>query len=658
MTETKTTHTAEKLRAPVREGGGRLRNAGCSQGEASPSPDFSVAEYGMYTLGSMHDGRGFYDAYNNMGGISVSAISAGMVLDVIGTAVGRTNSSGQSAIGEAAKFFKGAGLLEVNIGTGGVTSKIGNGGMGLVEDLYDFGKRTYDFASLKKYAETHDAAQAKAAYDAYVYGDFTQENTAARLASEKDELVFVKKDGKPENFKAETTQNGKGGRRIEMLNSGNDYMNAIQLGHEAYRNGIVGTEREQDAETYRAVRAHTEMTKRMLASKDAGGAVAALVAGNTNLQKDLAASMKGDKAFREYVDETYKSDGDYWCFKLDGSIVDDGKYYFSREVINENGESEDKKIEGSDFKGSRVVALVKAIGFDNVVSMLGKDINCLGDIPKDVIQSALGIDIDKIPSSEYLKIFEQNKDKLVGEYLMKENGTNWNSQDKKWKDGDLKIPGLGKNDSLGVIRNSKTGNYTFFTAGLDFTREDNAFSVYEDGKGGYKKREDVAYEDRNNTTTTFWMKDVFSGKDIHRETFANAFTSIDNENHKNSIVSEYFNMRLINYKSSKYGVDTVGLFSNAKTAAGNTINIKGFDGTDDKRFLYHPTDQLGRMLGCFGPMSDNGVGGKDKNGKPIWNNKNIKGTGAYYFQQQLDLYKKLGIYNGYQFNVHLKGKLK
>ena len=34
------------------------------------------------------------------------------------------------------------------------------------------------------------------------------------------------------------------------------------------------------------------------------------------------------------------------------------------------------------------------------------------------------------------------------------------------------------------------------------------------------------------------------------------------------------------------------------------------------------------------------------------------GTGAYYFQRQLDLYKNLGIYKGYQFNIHLKGKLR
>ena len=58
---------------------------------------------------------------------------------------------------------------------------------------------------------------------------------------------------------------------------------------------------------------------------------------------------------------------------------------------------------------------------------------------------------------------------------------------------------------------------------------------------------------------------------------------------------------------------------------------------------------------CFGPMSDFGVGNFNST-NPINNSNGY--TGAYYFQQQLNLYQNLGIYNGYQFNIHLKGRLK
>jgi hypothetical protein len=241
----------------------------------------------MYALGSLHDGRGFYDAYSNMGGVTVSALSAGLVLDAVGTVAARTNATCQSVIGDLADLFKGTGLLEVNIGAGGVSSKIGSGGMALAENLYDFGKRTVDFTSIRMYAEKNDAAKGKAALNAYVYGDRTQENTAARLASGKDELDFVTKDGKPANWTAQTTQNGKGGRRIEMLDSGDGYLNAIQLGHEAYRNGIVGTEAEQKAETRRAVIGHAGMASRMSAAG---------IEFNGLLSKEIEAYNKGDFA--------------------------------------------------------------------------------------------------------------------------------------------------------------------------------------------------------------------------------------------------------------------------------------------------------------------------------------------------------------------------
>ena len=174
--------------------------------------------------------------------------------------------------------------------------------------------------------------------------------------------------------------------------------------------------------------------------------------------------------------------------------------------------------------------------------------------------------------------------------------------------------------------------------------------MYEGGK----KATDITYEQRDNTDVRFWMKDVFTGKYLANEIFSNAFTSIDNTYHANSINSEFFKMRLIDYNSKKYGVDTVGLFSGATTQAGNLIDIRGYDGVTTGRYLYHPTDQAGKMEGCFGPMSDEGVG----NYNSLKSEHNQNGyTGAYYFNQQLELYRKFYIYNGYQFNIHLKGRL-
>ena len=428
--------------------------------------------------------------------------------------------------------------------------------------------------------------------------------------TEKDQLKnilngnTILKAGSGDGNAQTVTENGK---RTVYLNGYSDNMTkeeqmklGITLGHESYRDGVVSDSLTQLLETRNAVAGHTDIMAGMLADDMYKSMMSGIIAGDTNLQMDLLARSLGDEVFNDYVDGMYDSSADYWKVKLDGTIEKTEEKAFFREYIDKDGESCTEKIESSEYEGSDTLALIHAVGgIKNFLSL------------------------EKMKGTE-----------------------------------NYKVKGLSKNDSLGVTRNSETGKFTFFTAGLDFTREDNAFSVYKDEKGGYKDKTEVSYEDRNNTKTTFWMKDVFSGEDIHRETFANAFTSIDNVYHQNSIVSEYFNMRLIPYDPKTFGVNSVGLFSNASTAAGNQIGITGYDGKTKGRYLYHPTDQLGTMEGCFGPMSNSGVGGTDNNGKPVWNNPNVVGSGAYYFQQQLNLYHSLGIYNGYQFNIHLRGKVR
>ena len=239
----------------------------------------------------------------------------------------------------------------------------------------------------------------------------------------------------------------------------------ITLGHEAYRDGIKGDELNQKIETRNAVAGHTDMMTRMLGDSLYAGTLSSIIAGDRNLQLDLIARSLGDDVFNDYVDNCYDSSADYWKVKLDGTIEKTEEKAFFREYIDKDGNSCTEKIEGSEYNGSDTLALIHAVGgIKNFLSL------------------------EKMKGTE-----------------------------------NYKVKSLSKNDSLGVTRNSETGKYTFFTAGLDFTREDNAFSVYKDEKGGYKDKTEVSYEDRNNTKTTFWMKDVFSGEDIHLETFAIEF---------------------------------------------------------------------------------------------------------------------------------------
>ena len=495
----------------------------------------------------------------------------------------------------------------------------------------------------------------------YGFGDAKQLAQLEDILNGRTELRSGSGDGKAQTV----TENGK---RTVYLNSYKENMTreeqfalGITLGHEAYRDGITGGAQSQFNETAEAVLGHTAMAKRIQGDSMYNNMMTGLINADINLKNDISAFdnalATGDwGAFGSYVGNNYDYSADYWLFRQDGTIFDDGKNYFSREIIDVNGCSISEKIEGSDFTGSRVAALVEAIGFDNVVNKMlnGKNWNN-SDLYSTELLKEIGLTDSQIQNVQHsgkfnITLTNQQKNQLVGELLMAQNSASWDAFARKWNTENLAIPGLENNDSLGVVRNSDTGKYTFFTAGIEFTREDDAFRVYMDEKGIYKNKKDVSYNDRDNTDARFWMKDIFSNGTIANEIFDNAFASIDNTYHSNSIISEYFKMRLFDYGSKKFGVEQVGLFSGAETQAGNKIDIRGYDGVTEGRYLYHPTDRFGTMEGCFGPMSSKGIGN--------YNSSSSYGTGAYYFQRQLDLYKNLGIYKGYQFNIHLKGKLK
>ena len=102
----------------------------------------------------------------------------------------------------------GINLLEMHIGRNGISMQLGMNGIDVGGALYDLGKRSYDKSMLKAYERAHGKDKGEAVYSAYVYGDWTQEHTAARLASGKDELYFT--EGK--EYTARTTSNGRSGK--------------------------------------------------------------------------------------------------------------------------------------------------------------------------------------------------------------------------------------------------------------------------------------------------------------------------------------------------------------------------------------------------------------------------------------------------------------
>ena len=241
-----------------------------------------------------------------MGGISVNVMNLGAIADMIGSGIARNDAGGQAnRWSELAQKLGGAGVLEINFASEGISGKIGSGGIDLGGNLYTFAKRMNDRARLESYGQNHSQAQSDAAYWAYVYGDWTQETTAARIASEKDVLEIVSGDGKPAGWTAQTVQNGEGnGRIIQMLDSGDKHINAILLGHESYRDGVITDHSSQKAETINAVLAHSAMAERMTQyNQKLSGTLALEAALYKAGRTDILAAL---------ADGMYDSSGDYW----------------------------------------------------------------------------------------------------------------------------------------------------------------------------------------------------------------------------------------------------------------------------------------------------------------------------------------------------------
>ena len=236
------------------------------------------------------------------------------MLDIVSCGIARNNSTGQSSLGKYAEALKGTGLLEVTFGSSGITGRIGTGGIDLGGSLYDFGKRMNDVNSLKKYEAEFGTEKGQTAYNAYIYGDWTVENTAARLASKRDELIFTAGT----DYKAHTTQNTAGtGRIIEMNNLGDKYNNAITLGHEAYRNGIVDNNNKK--ETLDAVLSHVKMASAMENDMKKAG-----IGFDKQLAIEVALYNRGVLDV-EKLAEDYDSSADYWKLTKEGNLAYDGK---------------------------------------------------------------------------------------------------------------------------------------------------------------------------------------------------------------------------------------------------------------------------------------------------------------------------------------------
>jgi hypothetical protein len=285
-----------------------------------------------------HIGNALGNAYDDMGGLTVNVANLGAILDFAGSVMARGNNDGQSIFGDGSilQSLSGIGLLEVNFGRDGISTAIGMGGIDVGGALYEQIKRGIDYAGLKSYAkEEQNSWKADMAWDTYVYGDFTQENTAMRIVNGKDYLDFTDKGfGVDENGRirfGETVSGGRDGkgRTITITDIGDLDTMSVVLGHEAYRDGKTGADNKQ--ETREAVIAHTKMADRMKAE---GSDFSGSFVGLDLAVYDYARSVGNMGIMDAYADMVYRSDGDY--FDID-TVLGGKKDYVKGAMLKDIG---------------------------------------------------------------------------------------------------------------------------------------------------------------------------------------------------------------------------------------------------------------------------------------------------------------------------------
>jgi hypothetical protein len=217
------------------------------------------------------------------------------------------------------------GLLELQIGSQGLTARLGTGGMdvspGTLSSAFK-GMVNWGISGGSEIAARRDGVKnaVSALRSLWGYGD--GEASALLMSTLFGDTRLARGDEKAAaNAETLAAENGKKillNRYQDDMSLGEQLLMGVTLQHEAYRNGTAGS--GNYLETRDAVLGHTEMAIRMLLSGEN-------LAFNNNLLKDIAAYVNGggdSGSFNTYVDRNYDSSGDYWLLKTDGTIADDG----------------------------------------------------------------------------------------------------------------------------------------------------------------------------------------------------------------------------------------------------------------------------------------------------------------------------------------------
>lgn len=451
------------------------------------------------------------------------------------------------------------------------------------------------------------------------------------------------------NVNGEAQTDMENGKRTVYLNNYKTDMTreeqlaiGIKLGHEAYRDGIVGTKEEQMAETRMAVNGHTDMASKMLGDDMYTKTMTNLIGNNQNLQMDLLAKSFGDDVFNRYVDGTYDSSADYWLLKTDGTIVWDGSKDLNVQYYKEDGTTDTKYGHIKDTTGSFSQALLNYVGEERGLQVLskvaGKEISSISDFSDDVIKSVTGMNSDTLEylkenhPVEYQQIYSANKDKLIAEALMYNQGKSWSSKGWSGTFDPLKMSDYDIGQI--VVNKNADGTYDRFGITAEVYRDEMSYLSTRNNTVNYKSVNgnqglDSIYLYKRDLNGNIIDSTIYEDFSQGWQTVANGFADpdmkipaypifnikdgyIDNVYRGSTVVEDQsFNMRFGNFTSDNFGGNTF-IINRAQTLselmAGNngltlysSDPLKGHSNYLQGKKVKIPHEDTGGLIsaGCF-----------------------------------------------------------
>ncbi len=526
-----------------------------------------------------------------------------------------------------------SGLLEMTLSKDrGVITRLGTGGtdlsFGTVSSSLQGIKNLNKNMQITRAANRNNMGNAATALRTqYGFGDEKQLAQLEEILKGRTELKRGNGDGKAQTV----TENGK---RTVYLNSYKENMTreeqfalGITLGHEAYRDGITGGAQGQFNETAEAVLGHTALAKRMQGDSMYNNMMTGLINTDMNLKNDISAFdyaiAAGDwGAFGSYVGNTYDYSADYWRLKADGSIVFDGSRDLNVEYYDEWGNLRVKKGYITDETGSMSQALAQYVGEERASQILGENWKNGKQYDFQTLKDVLGLsdsEIEKIKKTGKLPrdITLAQKEKLIGEALMKNAGMCWEN-DKGWLNGgNLKLK-MTDDTSMGQVIINKTENgYERFGITAEVLR--NPLSYYStrispDVKKSFQGLDYITYykKDLNGNvldsfTTSGWQTISNGYKTSYDPVGKTEYAYKPYEVYRDDSVdsSSIFNMRVGDFKSPHYE-GTIYVISDFTTMGGTSFGPASSTGGRTlvhSDFNYYYNESLNDGVSSFGKVS-------------------------------------------------------